>query len=229
MVCARFFPAIAAIIITILAAPLAVARPLTDVPRHVLNGITHDDLRDVLNRAALLSFKAHIRPCESVQADRARFIGWIAPDGRLAALAAQGVVERVGLFTIETRGCGYSQRQRVLAIATTARKRGEGPAVRALIPGQTRASLHLGEEIFPMAQLRAKAEAARVAPCEQNHSGLLDTRVWQEAGPANWTERWAFQLCNHIVEIEIGFATNGKGGTQWALNAASAPVPLTLE
>ena len=218
---------------SLIAGLLAVVAPMVQValaaearaPRSLFNGVDRAGYEAMVNDAALLSHRAHLPPCNSIMAAPAQWQGFIRPDAGLRSRVEAGTLTRIGWEKVTTRGCGYAQVQNVFVFESPRRTRGEGPAVRAGVPGNGQASFSLSQEVFAGVIARAQTALSAEHACAQAYSGVLDVRV-EERAATGWRERWAVLLCGHVVDIGVDFRPLTDGGTRYDTYIAAAPVPL---
>lgn len=210
-----------------LAATLGVLPAHADrLPRDMLNGISRAAYESTLQETAKLSHRAHLPECPSLTARTPKFRGYVDPSIVLGPNYDRAKVGRAVLEQVTTSGCGMSQDQNIVVIESPIRKRGEGPAMRAILPGQTRADARLGGDVLKAAIPLAQSALPVAARCGQGFSGLIDSRVTATPPASGWTERWALLQCRHVVDIEIAYAVlpDGRIGFEARLTGPATPL-----
>ena len=86
-----------------------------------------------------------------------------------------------------------------------------------LFPGDTIADVKLQRDMMPA--LSAAAGLKRPVGCQQNRL-ITSQLVNPPSGtPMTWNELWIFDGCGTKIEMEVRFATDPKGGTNWTISA----------
>jgi hypothetical protein len=196
------------------------------LPRDMLNGIGRDAYVEALQETARLSHRAHLPACASINASRPTFVGWVEPAIVLGADYDRAKVGRSLIERVTTAGCGLSQDQNIVVIETDLRARGEGPALRAITPGSTRADALLAGDVLSTVIPLAQSVLPAAARCSQAFSGVVDTRVMTTNEPQVWVERWAMLQCSHVIDVELRFAPTSDGRQGFEAMLAGPPIPL---